>query len=523
VTASREHTLGRMIGHVRNLVPAPGAVAILTADGRLDAAWYARDDLRAALGPALQRSRPGAVEVDGASIVASEIRNDQGARAGMIVAASLDPDGPLGADAVRPLEAVADLGALALGRAALLEAEARRARDDRALERAFEEVSGSLEVAEVYDRIVRHAAAVTGGTRALLSRLGVRLREVRTVARVNFSDDLSHRALTLASGSFAEVARSRAPTLRRRPEAEGAEAAMMDEVRIGSIMHVPIEIGPRFYGVLTVTHEDAARFDRHDLDLLVRLARSSAAAIANAIDFGRERRIARALTAGFVPESLPVVPGYETGLVYEPAANEAAGGDLYGVWPTRGGEEMAVLVGDVAGKGVEMAALSAMARFFIEALSHRSASPAQVLGQANRMLCARLPRDTFVTAFLAILSRDSLRYTNAGHLPPLLVSWGRASTLDSHGLPLGIDDAALYGESRLVLGSGALVFAYSDGLVETRRGTELYGAGRLSGVVERWSCALPPQELARAVRDEVADWGDGLADDALALALRRTR
>ena len=132
----------------------------------------------------------------------------------------------------------------------------------------------------------------------------------------------------------------------------------------------------------------------------MKLARSSAAAIANAIDFQRERRIARALTLGFVPESLPRLPGYETGLLYAPAANEATGGDVYGAWPVGGGDSVAVLVGDVAGKGVETAALSAMVRFFVEARSWDSLCPAKVLEQANSMLLGRLPRDAFVTAFL---------------------------------------------------------------------------------------------------------------------------
>ena len=91
---------------------------------------------------------------------------------------------------------------------------------------------------------------------------------------------------------------------------------------------------------------------------------------------------------------------------------------MYGAWPVNG-DAVAVLVGDVAGKGVETAALSAMVRFFVEARSWDTLSPAKVLEQANAMLLGRLPRDTFVTAFLGILSRDSLSYCNAGHLPPL--------------------------------------------------------------------------------------------------------
>ena len=93
--------------------------------------------------------------------------------------------------------------------------------------------------------------------------------------------------------------------LLRSDEAEGVDGRLMRAQGIGCFMHAPLELGPRLYGVLSVAHEDPDRFWQDDLELLVQLARSSAAAIANAIDFERERRIARALTLGFVPESLP--------------------------------------------------------------------------------------------------------------------------------------------------------------------------------------------------------------------------
>jgi serine phosphatase RsbU (regulator of sigma subunit) len=297
----------------------------------------------------------------------------------------------------------------------------------------------------------------------------------------------------------------------------GAEAAPL-----GSVIHVPIELGPRLYGVLTVGHGEPDRFGDDDLELLTKLARSSAAAIANAIDFQRERRIARALTLGFVPESLPKLPGYETGLLYAPAANEATGGDVYGAWPVGGGDRVAVLVGDVAGKGVETAALSAMVRFFIEARSWDSLCPARVLEQANSMLLGRLPRDAFVTAFLGILSSDSLEYTNAGHLPPLHVRGETIDTLDGHGLPLGVLQGQTYGSSVLQLAEGDLVFAHTDGLIEARRAGELYGADRLAKFVAHAAATESPKELVRSVHEEVTGWADGISDDAVALALRRT-
>jgi serine phosphatase RsbU (regulator of sigma subunit) len=329
---------------------------------------------------------------------------------------------------------------------------------------------------------------------------------------VNFSDELAEQVVSLESGRFGEVARSRKPMLRSAEEA----------APLGSLMHAPIELGPRLYGVLAVGHEDPDRFGPEDLELLVKLARSSAGAIANAIDYERERRIARALTLGFVPESLPEVPGYETGLLYAPAANEPTGGDVYGAWPVSGGEAVAVLVGDVAGKGVETAALSAMVRFFIEARSWDTLSPAKVLEQANAMLPDRLPQDTFVTAFLGILSRRSLRYCNAGHLPPLHIRGGTVCPLDSHGLPLGVQERHGYSESELHLERADLVFAHTDGLVEARRAGEMYGTERLAQLVAGLARSHAPQELVRAVHEDVTGWADGISDDAVALALRRT-
>ena len=89
------------------------------------------------------------------------------------------------------VEALADLAAIALERTSLLEAEGRRARDELRLKRAAEAVSGSLDPDEVYSRVVEHAAAITGGTHALLTRLNARAGELRTAAQVDFSDELA--------------------------------------------------------------------------------------------------------------------------------------------------------------------------------------------------------------------------------------------------------------------------------------------------------------------------------------------
>jgi serine phosphatase RsbU (regulator of sigma subunit) len=529
----REQTLARLMEHVRALIPV-GAATFATLDERRGtikhwARWLADPALRAPFDGLLEALRghdrslivlridaweapPGPfTAVSGplgaASLIACPLRAETGQVLGVLVVASLDPARPLRSSDLAAMEVVADLAAMALGRAAPLEDGDRPAREEQRLERAVEQVWASLELEEVYRRVAEHATEVTGATQALLTRLNARSGELLTVASVH-SPGPAEPWLTLESRSFRRIARTRHPLL----DAPGRR----------SVMHAPIELGPRLYGVLSVAHEQPGRFGEDQLDRLARLAVSSAAAIANAIDYDRERRIARALTLGFVPEPLPALPGYESGLFYAPALGEPTGGDVYGAWMRPGGDS-AVLVGDVAGKGVENAALSAMVRFFVEARSWDTRSPAAVLEQANSMLIGRLPPDTFVTAFYAVLSPGSLCWAGAGHLPPLHVSGRSVSALGPNGLPLGVDPSPGYDERKLDLAPGDLVFAFTDGLVEARRGPKMYGDRRLARLVATLARTTGPEELVRAVHDEIAHWSGGLTDDAVALALRRRR
>jgi GAF domain-containing protein len=540
----RERTLERLLQHVRTVLPVSAVVFLPEeSSGGQPVGWFADERLRDAMEATMRRLARGralllprveawqaapelmdaiAAELGmdrarkawatfrRAAVIACPVRGEFGTQLGTLVVASLDGRRSLGKGQLPTVEALADLAAISLERTDLLEAEGRRARDELKLKRAAEAISGSLDLAEVYVRVATHAAAITGATCALITRLNARAGEVRTVATLDVPEELAAQLSSLDSAAFGHVARTRTPLVRSGPEA----------APLGSVMHAPIELGPRLYGVLTVGHDEPDRFDEDDLELLVKLARSSAGAIANAIDFQRERHIARALTQGFVPQSLPELPGYETGLLYAPAAGEATGGDVYGAWPVAG-DKVAVLVGDVAGKGVETAALSAMVRFFIEARSWDTLSPAEVLEQANAMLLGRLPQDAFVTAFLGILSHDSLHYSNAGHLPPLLVRGGAACPLDSHGLPLGVLEGQRYSSSELRFERGDLVFAHTDGLIESRRAGEMYGSERLAQVVVAAARTHTPRELVRAVHEAVMGWADAISDDAVALALRR--
>ena len=543
--------LDLLLGHLRELISSHAA-AFLAIDAEhksieVAAEWFASPAVRDAIEPALRRPAPSELpvlveaamgrgsplflpriedwqaaprlrsqfgdsggEAGGdpwsafarSSVIACPVRTAIGRTLGVLVVASLEPALPLRKADLRLVEVLADLAALALERSQLLAAEAARARQELLLKRAAEDMSRSLESGDVYLRVVEHATSVTGADHGLLSRL---------------IPDASRLVTAAESGAGGEAAIDQAPP---------REVARTRTPLVGGpgdrSMHAPVALGPRLFGVLSVARQTGPAFGQQDLELLGELARLAAAAMANAIDFERERRIAQALTRGFVPDSLPEVAGYELGVRSEPADSQPTGGDLYGVWALPSGE-VAVLVGDVAGKGVETAALSAMARFFIEARSWDCSGPAEVLAQANTMLRGRLPSDTFVTAFFALLTPRGLRCASAGHLSPLLLRrGGELEEVAATGLPLGIERGPDFSERLVEFGPGDLMVAFTDGLLEARRAGELFGPERFASLVkEAGARAGDLDQLVRLVHDGVHEWGHGLSDDAVLLAVRR--
>jgi GAF domain-containing protein len=552
-------TLEEILSQVRVLLDIDGC-AFQTVDwesGHITpaAAWFETPEIRAALSPVLDRpydaARGGVTEAAierGESILIGDIESWRGAGAlrarlrlqldpaaaetawawyrtssfiscpvqtslgrtlGVLALSSAPPRPPLGPEQLRVTEVFAGLAALALERTELLEREANRAEAEELLHQAARRMTASLDLDAVYTAIVDEAARLTTAPIALLLRLDGVGQSLRCVASVGATERLTSHRYALDEGMIGAVATGGEPYVSRVedrdrflgwPEAEG----------VRSFVHVPLELGPRRFGVLTVCHPEPDGLDEARLALLESLARPAVAAIANALEFQHERRIASALTRGFIPGAPPELEGFSLGVVYEPVGHEVSGGDVFGVWRLPGGA-LAVLVGDVSGKGIEVAAASAMVRFFVEARTWDSHDPAAVLTQTNAILRRRLPNEVeLVTAFLGVIDGGVLRYANAGHVPPLVVGAGViGGGLDGHphelrttGLPLGIEDDIAFETRELPFAGRALLFASTDGLVEARRGNELFGQERVSALVEHAYAAA--ETFADALTDDVA-------------------
>jgi serine phosphatase RsbU (regulator of sigma subunit) len=332
---------------------------------------------------------------------------------------------------------------------------------------------------------------------------------------------MAGQRFSIGEGMIGRVAETGEPYVSREADRDQFLEWMVAEEGTRSFAHVPLSIGPRLFGVLTVADERPGVYDDALLARMVSFGRAAAGAIANALDFQRERRVALALTRGFIPGPLPELEGFDAGCVYEPSGQAAGGGDFFGIWLLPSGA-VALLVGDVSGKGIEVAAISAMVRFFIEARTWDAPDPAEVIAQTNALLRRRLPGTTFVPVVMAVIDGATIRWCNAGHPPPLVISPdGSERELRGTGLPLGVDEDAVYTAIEAPLNPGDLVFACTDGLTEARRDGLQFGDARLQALLREHAHTLSPDELVRLLRREAEAWAPTLNDDMVILAVRR--
>jgi serine phosphatase RsbU (regulator of sigma subunit) len=233
----------------------------------------------------------------------------------------------------------------------------------------------------------------------------------------------------------------------------------------------------------------------------------------------RERADAQLLQYAFLPRSLPTTDSLDVAAVYLPASDAAMGGDWYDVIPVTGGT--CLVIGDVAGHGVQPAAVMGQLRNTVRAYATEDPSPARVLTRLNAMMC-RLQPGEYATAIVAVWDEESgtLLRSNAGHPPVLRCRPGEFEFLTPPpgGRLLGVSPDWVYQERPKVLRPGTTMLFYTDGLVE-RRGEELRdGMSAFLSFVEGLD-DLSPQ----AICDQVLEWRrtqGRLEDDVCLLAAR---
>jgi serine phosphatase RsbU (regulator of sigma subunit) len=289
-------------------------------------------------------------------------------------------------------------------------------------------------------------------------------------------------------------------------------------------MHVPLILGDRVYGLVSINSTEVRAFGERDLRVIGELARHAASALQNALQFEQERHIAETLQQALITEELPASEGLDLAALYQAAAGAEVGGDFYSAWPLADGR-LALLVGDVSGKGVEAAGTTAMVRYMAEALSQSRCEPAEVIGELNTLLHTRLPDGGLVTLVLAVIdaAAGALSWCSAGHPPPVLIdAAGSQTMLEDRGPPCGAFADAAFAGHDAPFGEGDVLVLYTDGILEARRQGREFGEEGLREAL-RDAAGETPSQLARSVYAAARTWAGGrLSDDVAVAVARRT-
>ena len=274
-----------------------------------------------------------------------------------------------------------------------------------------------------------------------------------------------------------------------------AQSMLVSGVR--SLVAAPLLTPEGTPGLIVLESRAGARqFGEEDLALLVSLASVAALHLRNlelALEAAERRRLeeelalARRIQRALLPDVLPEAPGWS--LHGRNIPSRGVSGDYYEVVSRKDGQELVLMIADVSGKGMGASLLTVSLQALSEGPVEDGLPPDEICTRLSRQLFRRTPPEKYATAFLGVLDVETglLRYTNAGHNPPLLVREdGTVEHLAATGPPLGLLSVARYSAAEAVLAPGDLLVLYTDGFVEAENPeAEEYGLERLQAVCLR--------------------------------------
>ena len=277
-------------------------------------------------------------------------------------------------------------------------------------------------------------------------------------------------------------------------------------------------------GVVSFAWADRDELADDDLVLL----NTAALLLGQALDRARLHdasiETAQMLQSTLLPSKIPATPGLQIAARYQPVDDGAVvGGDFYDVFRRPDGRSFGLSIGDVSGKGVRAASLTALARHTIRAASRRGSSAAAVLAELNDAILADDTADRYLTVAHLILRPEHLAtdvtLSLGGHPQPFLRSAdGGVRTVGQPGSAVGLlDNAGRWNDDHLTLAVGNILVLYTDGLTDVRHHETGELAGDLIATVLAQSQAKDAESLADELLDAVLDFAGGRRRDDMAL------
>jgi sigma-B regulation protein RsbU (phosphoserine phosphatase) len=326
-------------------------------------------------------------------------------------------------------------------------------------------------------------------------------------------DELSDLHLKLGEGFIGSVALSATPII--SPDVRNDPVYINARDKTSSEMVAPIISNDEVIGVFDLESDQLNAYSEDDLDVLMMLASQVAIIIEKVmlheqlIEKKRlegQLEVARQVQLALLPPQDPEIKGYDISAYNFPT--EEVSGDYYD-WVKIYGDQIGIVIADVAGKGVPAAILMAFLRASLRAATHIGYATNISMSKVNYLLWESIERNQFVTAFYGILDGDNgaLAYSNAGHNPPLLVNAAGTSRFIHRGeQPLGMFPDTRYHEYHLEFEPGDVLVLYTDGATEAASPSgEEFGRERLAQAVKEFY-DRPAREMIASLQMKVLEW-----------------
>ena len=246
-----------------------------------------------------------------------------------------------------------------------------------------------------------------------------------------------------------------------------------------TLLGLPLIARGHLVGAMLVDHPAlGGQIDQRRLNILSGIAHQTALALENsrlqseataAERIERELEVARGIQTSFLPDTFPAVAGWEVAAVYRAARQ--VGGDFYDFFPVDE-HHWAIVVADVADKGVPAALFMALSRTLLRAVGSNRQTPSVTLSRVNDLLLRDTRSELFVTVWYGLWDAQTgkITYSSAGHNPPVIVrADGSAQLLSIRGIALGVIPEITLQQEEVTLGPGDMLVAYTDGVTEALR------------------------------------------------------
>nr|WP_281373049.1 SpoIIE family protein phosphatase [Kineococcus aurantiacus] len=286
---------------------------------------------------------------------------------------------------------------------------------------------------------------------------------------------------------------------------------------------LPLASRTRWLGALTLGFTEVEAQDEEDREFLLTFARQATGALDRVQLLQQQRATATVLAEALRPGPLPPVEWLSAHRVATTSAGVEVGGDWAEIIPLPGPggvDRVAVVLGDVMGRGARAATVMGEVRTQVRTLALVDPHPAAVLRGLDALAAAGGGED-LVTIFYGVLSRDGhLLAASAGHLPPLTCSGGPHYLDVPPGLPVGVGGDARTDVLDVRLAPGSALVVFSDGLVETRERSLTQGLEEVLEHFRESAREEPVQVVETLVRRMVGDPDTAVDDDVTVLGLR---